>query len=481
MHYPIVDSQVFILLQVSWCVTGETFAPMALNSLKLRAPQVEDIVPRQWYNIVPDLPEPLPPPRKPDGSIVKPEEFEALFPRELVRQEFTTARTVSIPEPVREAYLELGRPTPLLRARRLEEKLGTPARIYYKYEGVTPTGSHKVNTALAQAYMASREGVERLTTETGAGQWGSALALAGALFQVKVRVFMVRVSYEQKPYRRILMQLYGAEVVPSPSKLTSIGRKILEEDPDNSGSLGIAISEAIEDALTSPNAKYSLGSVLNSVLMHQTVIGLEAMKQLELLGEEPPTHLVGCVGGGSNFAGLTYPFIREKLRGKLDVEVIAVEPKAAPTMTRGVYTYDHGDTAGLTPLLKMHTLGHRYMPPPIHAGGLRYHGVAPSLSILVKHGIVKPVAYRQTEVFQAAQLFAESEGFIPAPESAHAVKAVIDLAIQAKKKKEKMIILFNLSGHGLLDLKGYQDFLENNLIDTEPEHIDLSYLPKIEP
>ena len=446
----------------------------------IRAVQSEEIVPRQWYNIVPDLPEPLPPPRKPDGSVVEPREFEALFPRELVRQEFSCERFIPIPEEVREAYLELGRPTPLIRAKRLEERLGTPARIYFKYEGVLPTGSHKINTAVAQAYMAAREGVERLTTETGAGQWGSALALAGALFRVKVRVYMVRVSYEQKPYRRILMQVYGAEVVPSPSKLTRIGRKILEEDPDNPGSLGIAISEAIEDALTHPNTKYSLGSVLNSVLLHQTVIGQEAMKQLELLGEELPTHLVGCVGGGSNFAGFTYPFIREKLKGKLDVEVVAVEPKAVPTMTRGEYRYDYGDTAGLTPLLKMHTIGHRFTPPPIHAGGLRYHGVAPTLSILINHGIVKPVAYRQTEVFEAARLFAQTEGFIPAPETAHAVKAVIDLALEAKRKKEKRIIVFNFSGHGLLDLKGYDEYLAGKLVDTEPEKIDLTYLPKIE-
>ncbi|MET1100972.1 MAG: TrpB-like pyridoxal phosphate-dependent enzyme [Pyrodictiaceae archaeon] len=451
------------------------------SPLVLRAPQSEEIVPKEWYNIVPELPEPLPPARRPDGSIVSPADLEAIFPRGLVELEFSTNSFIPIPEDVREAYLELGRPTPLLRARRLEEKLRTPAKIYYKYEGVLPTGSHKVNTAIAQAYYASREGVERLTTETGAGQWGSALALAGSLFDVKVRVYMVRVSYEQKPYRRILMQVYGAEVVPSPSRLTEVGRRILERDPDNPGSLGIAISEAIEDAIVNHDTtRYSLGSVLNSVLTHQSVIGLEAMKQLEMIGEEPPTHLVGCVGGGSNFAGFTYPFIREKLRGKLDVEVIAVEPKAAPSMTRGAYRYDYGDSAGLTPLLKMHTLGHRYIPPPIHAGGLRYHGVAPSLSILVNHGIVRPVAYGQTEVFEAAVFFARAEGIVPAPESAHAVKAVIDLAREAKKKNEEMIIVFNLSGHGLLDLSGYESYLEGRLVNTEPRAIDLSYLPRIE-
>ncbi len=429
---------------------------------------------------MPDLPEQIPPPRKPDGSPVSPKDLEAIFPRGLVEHEVTSERFIEIPEPVRTAYLELGRPTPLLRARRLEERLGTPARIYYKYEGVLPTGAHKANTAIVQAYIASREGVERLTTETGAGQWGSALALAGALFDVKVRVYMVRVSYEQKPYRRVLMQLYGAEVVPSPSRFTRVGREILKKDPDNPGSLGIAISEAIEDALSNPATKYSLGSVLNAVLLHQTVIGLEAQRQLEELGEDPPTHLVGCVGGGSNFAGFTYPFIKEKLRGKLDAEVIAVEPRAAPSMTRGVYRYDYGDSAGLTPLLKMHTLGHRYIPPPIHAGGLRYHGVAPSLSILVNHGVVKPVAYKQTEVFEAAKVFAQAEGFVPAPETAHAVKAVIDLALEAKRLGERRVIAFNFSGHGLLDLKGYDDYLAGRLVDVEPENIDLSYIPRLE-
>jgi tryptophan synthase beta chain len=448
-------------------------------ALKLRAPQREDLLPTHWYNIVPELPEPLPPALHPDGRPVTPKDLERLFPKEMVRQEFSSQVYIPIPEELRTLYLEVGRPTPLLRARRLEERLATPAKIYFKYEGVLPTGSHKVNTALAQAYMASVEGVERLTTETGAGQWGSALALAGAMMGVKVRVYMVRVSYEQKPYRRVLMQVYGAEVVPSPSRLTTIGRKMLEQDPNHPGSLGIAISEAIEDALTNPNTKYSLGSVLNSVLMHQTVIGLEAMKQLEELGEEPPTHIVACVGGGSNFAGLAYPFVRLKLRGKLDAEILAVEPRAVPSMTRGVYTYDYGDTAGLTPLIKMHTVGHRYRPPPIHAGGLRYHGVAPTLSVLVNHGVVKPIAYHQTEVFAAARLFAETEGIVPAPEPAHAVKAVIDLAREAKRRGERYVILFNLSGHGLLDLKGYEDFMEGRLEDYEPERIDLSYLPRV--
>ncbi len=435
-------------------------------------------MPRKWYNIVPELPEPLPPPLKPSGEPVEPGELERLFPREIVRQETSREVFIEIPGSVREAYIELGRPTPLLRARRLEEALGTKARIYYKYEGVMPTGSHKVNTALAQAYYASREGVERLTTETGAGQWGSALALAGAFYDVPVRVYMVRVSYEQKPYRRILMQVYGAEVVPSPSRYTETGRRILEQDPDNPGSLGIAISEAIEDALSNPGTKYSLGSVLNSVLLHQTVIGLEAEKQLEMLGEEPD-YLVASVGGGSNFAGFTYPFIRKVLKGEKKYRVIAVEPTAAPSMTRGEYRYDYGDSAGLTPLLKMHTLGHRFIPPPIHAGGLRYHGVAPSLSILLNHGVVEPVAYPQREVFEAAVFFARQEGIVPAPESAHAVKAVIEIAREAARRGEEPVIVFNLSGHGLLDLAGYQDYLEGRLVDAEPPAIDTSYLPRL--
>ena len=445
----------------------------------LRAPQTEDVLPDKWYNILPDLPEPLPPPRKPDGSVVSPKELEAIFPRSLVEQETSTKRWIAIPEELRSIYLEIGRPTPLLRARRLEEALSTPARIYFKYEGVLPTGSHKINTALAQAYYNRLEGTKRLTTETGAGQWGSALALAGAMFGLKVRVYMVRISYEQKPYRRIVMQAYGAEVVPSPSPYTAAGRRILEKDPDSPGSLGIAISEAIEDALKNPDTKYSLGSVLNHVLLHQTVIGLEAKRQLEALGEYPDV-VIGAVGGGSNYAGLAYPFIYDRLRGKAETRFIAVEPRAAPSMTRGEYRYDFGDTAGMTPLLKMHTLGHRFVPPPIHAGGLRYHGIAPTLSILVNHGIVEPVAYKQTEVFEAAVFFARTEGIIPAPESAHAVKAAIDVALEAKKRGEKITILFNLSGHGLLDLKGYQDYLEGRLHDAEPEKIDLSYLPKVE-
>ncbi|MEM4517108.1 MAG: TrpB-like pyridoxal phosphate-dependent enzyme [Desulfurococcaceae archaeon] len=451
---------------------------MDLN--QLRSIQSVDLIPKYWYNILPDLPEPLPPMRKPDGNVVNPNELEAIFPKSLVQQEFSSTRFIEVPEELVALYAEVGRPTPLLRARRLEKYLDTPARIYYKYEGVLPTGSHKVNTALAQAYFNMIEGIERLTTETGAGQWGSALALAGALFKLKVRVYMVKISYEQKPYRRILMQLYGAEVIPSPSRYTNAGRSILASNPDHPGSLGVAISEAIEDALTHPNTKYSLGSVLNHVLLHQSIIGLEALKQLEYIGEDIPDYIIGCVGGGSNFAGLAYPFYYESIiRGrKKDTVFIAVEPKAVPSMTKGLYTYDHGDTAGLTPLLKMYTLGHRYTPPPIHAGGLRYHGVAPTLALLVKNKIVKPIAYHQTDVFEAARLFAQAEGIVPAPESAHAVKAVIDIAVEAKKKKEEKVIIFNMSGHGLLDLQGYRDYLEGKISNYEPESIDLSYLFK---
>ncbi len=441
----------------------------------IRIPQDESFLPRFWYNIVPDLPEKMPPMLKPNGEPVKPEDLEPLFASELIRQEFSTTRHIDIPEEIREAYIEIGRPTPLLRARRLELRLGTPAKIYYKYEGVTPTGSHKINTAIAQAYYNRIDGTKRLTTETGAGQWGSALSLAASLFGLKTRIYMVRISYEQKPYRRTLMQIYGAEVVPSPSTLTEAGRRILAKDPNNPGSLGIAISEAVEDALKHHDTRYSLGSVLNHVLLHQTIIGLEARKQLETI-DEYPDYVVGCVGGGSNYAGLAYPFIRDRLRGSSDTRFIAVEPKAVPTMTKGKRLYDYGDTAGLTPLILMHTLGHRFTPPPIHAGGLRYHGLAPTLSILVSSGIVEPRAYSQTEVFRSAIEFARTEGIVPAPESAHAVKAVIDLALEAKHSGNEITILFNLSGHGLLDLKGYEDFLAGRLVDEEPENIDLSYL-----
>jgi len=424
----------------------------------------ENLLPRAWYNILPDLPEPLPPPRNPaTGEPVKPEELEAIFPKEIVRQEVSTERFVPIPEEVREVYL-IWRPTPLVRATRLEKALKTPARIYFKYEGVSPPGSHKPNTAVAQAFYNAREGVERLTTETGAGQWGSALAFGTNLFGLKLTVYMVRASYEQKPYRAVLMRTWGAEVVPSPSNRTRFGREILEREPSHPGSLGIAISEAIEDALTHENTKYSLGSVLNHVLMHQTVIGLEAIEQMKQ-ADDFPDFVVGCVGGGSNFAGLAYPFymlVRDKKAPK-DVRFIAVEPTAAPSLTKGEYMYDFGDTAGLTPLLKMYTLGHDYVPPPIHAGGLRYHGAAPTLSLLKKHGLFESTAYDQVSVFDAAVMFARTEGIVPAPESAHAIRAAIDLALEARRKNEERVILFNLSGHGLLDLAAYSEYFEGKL------------------
>ncbi|MFA4661669.1 TrpB-like pyridoxal phosphate-dependent enzyme [Pyrococcus kukulkanii] len=429
-------------------------------------------IPRKWYNILPDLPEPLAPPLDPEtDEPINPEKLKRIFAEELVKQEISQERYIEIPKKVREMYSKIGRPTPLFRATNLEKILSTPARIYFKYEGATVTGSHKINTALAQAYYAKKQGIERLVTETGAGQWGTALSLAGALMGLKVRVYMARASYYQKPYRKTLMRVYGAEIFPSPSENTEIGRKFLKENPNHPGSLGIAISEAIEDVLKNEKARYSLGSVLNHVLMHQTVIGLEAKEQMKEF--EEPDVIVGCVGGGSNFAGLAYPFVKDVLDGKTDHEFIAVEPRAAPSMTRGVYTYDYGDSGRLTPKMKMHTLGHTYYVPPIHAGGLRYHGLAPTLSILLNHGIVKPIAYHQTEVFEAAVLFAKAEGIVPAPESAHAVKAAIDKALEAKKEGKEIVILFNLSGHGLLDLKGYEDFLDGKLEDYEPEEFPI--------
>jgi tryptophan synthase beta chain len=422
-----------------------------------------EYIPRRWYNIVPDLPEKLAPPLNPATmEPVKPEELEPIFPKALIAQEVSENRWIRIPEEVLEVY-RLYRPTPFIRAERLEKALKTTAKIFYKYEGVSPPGSHKPNTAIAQAYYNMKEGVEMLTTETGAGQWGSALAFATNLFGLKCRVFMVKASYEQKPYRRILMETWNAEVIPSPSKMTESGRRILEKDPDCPGSLGIAISEAVETAIKNENAKYSLGSVLNHVLLHQTVVGLEVKKQMELLDLKPDM-MIGCVGGGSNFAGFCYPFVRDAMKGEM--ELIAVEPKACPTLTAGEYRYDYGDTAKLTPLLLMYTLGHEFIPPPIHAGGLRYHGDAPSLCLLVKLGIIKPIAVSQRPVFEAGVLFARTEGILPAPESAHAIKVVIDKAIEAKKTGEEKVIVFNLSGHGYFDLKAYEEFLSGRLPDT---------------
>jgi tryptophan synthase beta chain len=425
-----------------------------------------DDVPRSWYNILPDLPAPLPPPLNPaTREPVGPDALAPIFPMEIIRQEMSANPTEPIPEELREAYLRLGRPTPMYRATRLEAYLKTTARIYYKREDLSPVGSHKPNTAIAQAYFAAKEGVEALATETGAGQWGSALALATNYFDLKCKVFMVRVSYDQKPYRKYMMRLFGAEVYPSPSDQTAFGRKLLAADANNPGSLGIAISEALETAVTSKNTKYSLGSVLNHVLMHQTVIGLEALKQFEL-ADVTPDFIVGSVGGGSNFGGFAYPAIGRRLKGKTNTRFVAIEPSSVPSMTAGRYEYDFGDTAMMTPLLKMHTLGHEFMPSPIHAGGLRYHGCAPSLSVLVDQGIVEPRAVPQISTFQAAEIFAKTEGLIPAPETAHAIRGAIDLALEAKESDEETVIAFNYSGHGLLDMEGYAQYLAGNLRDN---------------
>jgi len=422
-------------------------------------------IPTHWYNILADLPEPLPPPLHPAShQPIQPNDMLAIFPENLVMQEFTPERWVEIPEPVREVYA-LWRPTPLLRAVRFERALQTPAHIYYKYEGVSPAGSHKPNTAVAQAFYNKQAGIERLATETGAGQWGSALAFACRIFGLECIVYMVKVSYYQKPYRKLMMETWGATVYPSPSENTEYGRKLLREDPDCPGSLGIAISEAIEDTVRSHKTKYSLGSVLNHVCLHQTVIGLEAVKQMEMAGEEPDV-IIGCVGGGSNFAGLAFPFVRQKITEGKKYRVVAVEPSACPSMTKGELRYDFGDTAMTTPLMWMYTLGHDFMPPKIHAGGLRYHGMAPLVSHLYHLGLIEAVAYPQTKVFEAAVTFARTEGIIPAPESSHAVRAAMDEAIKAREAGEKRVILFNLSGHGMLDLSAYEAYLSGSLQDV---------------
>ena len=424
-------------------------------------------IPKAWYNIAADLPVPVPPPLHPvTQEPVTPDFLEAIFPRELILQEVATDRFIDIPEPIQEIY-RLWRPTPLIRAVRLEKALDTPAHIYFKYEGVSPSGSHKPNTAVAQAFYNKITGTKALTTETGAGQWGSALALAGNFFDIPVEVFMVKVSYNQKPYRRILMETYGAKVYASPTDRTEFGRKILSEDPDNPGSLGIAISEAVETAVASGGAKkYSLGSVLNHVLLHQTVIGLEALEQMDMAGEYPDV-VIGCVGGGSNYAGLAFPFLRYNLSEGKNTRFVAVEPAAAPTLTKGPYVYDYGDTAKMAPIVKMHTLGHDFVPPPIHAGGLRYHGMAPLISALVESGHIEPRAVHQRATFEAAVLFARTQGIVPAPESAHAVRAAIDEALDAKEKGEARVILFNLSGHGHFDLSAYDAYLKGQLEDYD--------------
>ena len=428
----------------------------------------EDRIPRAYYNIAADLKQPPPPPLNPGtGQPIGPQDLAPLFPMELIKQVVSRDREIEIPDPVREAY-RLYRPSPLYRAHRLEKALDTPAHIFYKYEGVSPAGSHKVNTALAQAFYAKQEGVTRFATETGAGQWGSALAFACSVFGLELKVYMVRASFDQKPYRRILMETYGAQIVASPSPDTQYGKRVLAETPDHTGSLGMAISEAIEDTVTHPGTKYSLGSVFDFVLLHQTVIGLEAMEQMALADEEPDV-IIGCVGGGSNFAGLAFPFIGRQLRGEHNYRFVAVEPAAAPSITRGRYDYDFGDTGEMAPLVKMHTLGHKFVPPPIHAGGLRYHGMAPLVSALVEQGYIEARAVPQVATFDAGVQFARTEGIVPAPESNHAVRAAIDEAIAAREEGKPRTILFNLSGHGHFDLAAYEAYLTGRLEDYEYE------------
>ena len=421
---------------------------------------------QHWYNVVADLPSPPPPPLHPGTrEPVGPDDLAPLFPAALIGQEVSAERYIPIPEDVRDVY-RLWRPTPLLRARRLEKELGTPARIYYKYEGGSPAGSHKPNTAVPQAYYNAAEGVSRLITETGAGQWGSALAFASAVFGLQCEVWQVRASYDQKPYRRLLMETYGATVHPSPSDLTQSGKAILASDPDSPGSLGIAISEAVEVAAGDPSARYALGSVLNHVLLHQTVIGEEAIKQMEQAGDVPDL-IIGCTGGGSNFSGLVFPFLREKLAGRMNPVLRAVEPAACPSFTRGVYAYDFGDTAGFTPLLKMHTLGHDFVPDPIHAGGLRYHGMSPLLSHMYELGLFEAVAKAQSECFAAGLRFARAEGIVPAPEPTHALASCIEEALRCKETGEEKVILTALCGHGLLDLTAYESFLAGQVTDFD--------------
>ncbi len=426
----------------------------------------EDHIPRAWYNIAADLPVPPQPYLHPATlQPIGPDDLAPLFPMALIGQEVSAEREIEIPEAVREAYT-LYRPTPLYRAHRLEAVLDTPAHIYYKYEGVSPAGSHKPNTALAQAYYNKEQGVTRLATETGAGQWGSALAFAGAYFGLEVKVYMVRASYDQKPYRRILMETYGAEVVPSPSTTTNYGRKVLAETPDSPGSLGMAISEAVEDAATREDTKYSLGSVLNHVLLHQTVIGQEAIEQMGMAGESPDI-VIGCTGGGSNFGGMAFPFLGRNFRDGAKHRIIAVEPEAAPSLTRGIYAYDFGDTAKMAPVAKMHTLGHDFIPEPIHAGGLRYHGMSPLVSLLKEHGYIEARSVHQRATFAAGVQFARTEGILPAPEPAHAIKVAIDEALAAREAGEARVILFNLCGHGHFDLSAYERYLNGSLEDFE--------------
>ncbi|MHB9033144.1 MAG: TrpB-like pyridoxal phosphate-dependent enzyme [Anaerolineae bacterium] len=439
-------------------------------------------MPTQWYNIQADLPQPLPPTLNPITlQPVSPSDLAAIFPVSLIMQEVSQERYIDIPDEVQD-ILRLWRPTPLIRAVRLEKALGTPAKIFYKYEGVSPVGSHKPNTAVAQVYYNKIEGTKRIATETGAGQWGAALAMACNFFEIEAKVYMVKVSYNSKPYRRSMMRMFGANVVASPSMDTNAGREILAKDPNNLGSLGIAISEAVEDVVTNPTSKYSLGSVLNHVLMHQTVIGQETIKQLDLAGATADV-VIGCVGGGSNFGGIALPFLRQNLKEGAKTRFVAVEPLACPTMTKGLYAFDYGDTAKMAPVVKMDTLGHGFVPAGIHAGGLRYHGMSPIISALHRQGYITPVAYAQLPVFQAAGLFAQTEGIIPAPESAHAIRAAIDEALDAKAKGDPRVIVFCLSGNGYLDLGAYDLYMDGKLEDYEyPEskiEEALEYLPEV--
>jgi len=433
----------------------------------------EEQIPKSWYNIMADLPSPPPPPLHP-GTLkpLGPDDLAPLFPMALIMQEVSAVREIEIPGPVREIYKQW-RPSPLYRARHLEKVLDTPAKIYYKYEGVSPAGSHKPNTAVAQAFYNREAGIRKIATETGAGQWGSALAFAGALFGIDIQVFMVKVSYQQKPYRRALMETYGARCIASPSQETNVGRAILAKTPDSTGSLGIAISEAVEVAATHDDTKYALGSVLNHVLLHQTVVGQEAMKQMEMAGDDPDI-IIGCTGGGSNFAGIVFPFLGAQLRGGKKRRIVAIEPAACPSLTKGKYAYDFGDTGHLTPLVRMYTLGSTFIPPAVHAGGLRYHGMAPLVSHIKELGLIEARAYKQVEVFEAGVKFARAEGIVPAPEANHAVKGAIDEALKCKAEGKARTILFNLCGHGHFDMQAYSDYFAGKLTDRSYEESELA-------
>ena len=442
----------------------------------------EDRIPKYWYNVIPDMPGPLAPVIHP-GTMqpVKPEDLLPIFPMPLIEQEVSQQRWIEIPEPVREIF-RIWRPSPLFRAHRLEKALGTPAKIYYKYEGGSPAGSHKPNSAVPQAYFNKISGTKRIATETGAGQWGCSIALACQMFGLECTVYMVKVSFAQKPYRKSMMQLWGANVIPSPSDQTNAGRAMLAKDPENNGSLGLAISEAVEDAVSREDTRYALGSVLNHVCLHQTIIGLEAKEQMAIAGDYPDV-VIGCHGGGSNFAGIGFPFVADKANGK-QVRVLAIEPASCPTLTRGVYAFDYGDTAKMAPVAKMYTLGHDFMPPGIHAGGLRYHGASPLVSQLLAAGVIEAKAVHQLACFDAAVLFSRTEGIIPAPESSHAIRGAVDEALQAKEEGKEKTILFNLSGHGHVDMTAYDDYFAGKLTDyeypTEAIRESLSHLPKVD-